>query len=61
MRVSAEPARTRRWHLECRDRVVREGQEQVRAALEIMSKATLAANHLAKSIDELQAILGVYR
>lgn len=58
IRVSADPAQTRRaWHLDCRDRQLREQQVRFRTALEMLTKAAHATAHVAKSVDELQALL----
>src|SRR5713226_3961038 len=56
IRVSADPTRTRAWHLECRDRVLREQQTRFRAALELLTKAAAATAHVAKSVEELEAL-----
>lgn len=60
-RISSDPTRNRYWHLACRDRVLRDQQEQFRIALEVLSKAGQSVAHLSKSVDELKEILGVHR
>lgn len=59
IRISPDPARTNAWHLDCRDRLLREGQEQFRAALDILAKATQHAAKIEAAVAELQELLGV--
>ncbi len=56
LRISRTPARSRVWHLDCRDRILAEQRREFVAALELLGKVSVAVDSAGDTISDGEAL-----